>query len=291
MQKTLQELANFMMQGTSPHPRPPSFLRSLQQPSPPIQSLNSPTSSTPPADQQVGGKRPLIRPSLSSCTVHLPSMSDLNAEPSVPRQARDSMTPSYHGAVASSSQLSSQTNPNQDTRYAISNQSASGSSHQQALPPFSAIGAYPAHQSSASSARYFPDHGPSQRRPIRHQDYNPSSSSRRSVRSSSNIGSQDSSDYDDSDGLPATGLIAPWETLRGIAERVDQVCLVSNYCVPIVLRKAYLQDVGESGESHGRTRSPSPARAHKKRKTRHGATRNLYDSELSVFSAGNLSSG
>lgn len=58
------------------------------------------------------------------------------------------------------------------------------------------------------------------------------SSSRRALPSSSNVTSADSSDVDDEDNgeLPASGLVAPWEVLRGLAdvaiERANKVCII-----------------------------------------------------------------
>ncbi|KAH8991918.1 hypothetical protein EDB92DRAFT_1858931 [Lactarius akahatsu] len=75
----------------------------------------------------------------------------------------------------------------------------------------------------------------------------------------SNATSADSSDVDEDGGeLPAQGLVAPWEVLRGLAD--------------VAIQRAAKEN-GEASESQSRTRSPSPdprsRRPNKKRKTRH----------------------
>ncbi|KAI0068301.1 hypothetical protein BV25DRAFT_1792927 [Artomyces pyxidatus] len=60
----------------------------------------------------------------------------------------------------------------------------------------------------------------------------------------SNVTSADSSDVEDEDGeLPASGLVAPWEVLRGLAD--------------VAIQRAAKEN-GESSEPQSRTRTPSP---------------------------------
>ncbi|KAI0048332.1 hypothetical protein FA95DRAFT_1517530 [Auriscalpium vulgare] len=81
----------------------------------------------------------------------------------------------------------------------------------------------------------------------------------------SNVTSADSSDVDEDDGeLPASGLVAPWEVLRGLADVA-------------ILRAA--KESGESSEPQSRTRTPSPdpgkQRPVKRRKVHHRIPRSV----------------
>lgn len=86
---------------------------------------------------------------------------------------------------------------------------SSGSSQAPVLPPFSSLQGGTS-QSNMSSIRY-----------SCHRDSGPSSASgsKRTAPPSSNVTSADSTDNeDDDDGeLPASGLVAPWEVLRNLA--------------------------------------------------------------------------
>jgi hypothetical protein len=99
------------------------------------------------------------------------------------------------------------------------------------LPPISSIGVYTPHSSGAPSARY-PDHDQSRVPYARNQDVVPSSSKRPPPVESSSDTNPSSSDDEalEEEGLPARGLVAPWEVLRGLAEaaaaqRANKVCL------------------------------------------------------------------
>lgn len=87
---------------------------------------------------------------------------------------------------------------------------ASGNSQAPILPPFSSLQSGGSSQSNMSSMRY-----------SSHKDSGPSSASgsKRTAPPSSNVTSADSTDNeDDDDGeLPASGLVAPWEVLRNLA--------------------------------------------------------------------------
>ena len=80
------------------------------------------------------------------------------------------------------------------------------------LPPFSSIEA----MGPPVPQRYQSSDPNSQRVPGK----NPPSGSKRHAPPSSNVTSADSSDLDDEDNgeLPARGLLAPWEVLRGLAD-------------------------------------------------------------------------
>lgn len=90
----------------------------------------------------------------------------------------------------------------------------SQSQHGTTLPPFSAIdsmGPPRSHPTNVSSMRY-----------------HPAASNSKRAAPSSNVTSADSTDAEEDDGeLPASGLVAPWEVLRGLAdvaiERAAQV--------------------------------------------------------------------
>lgn len=85
-----------------------------------------------------------------------------------------------------------------------------GNSQGPVLPPFSSLQSGSAHQSNMSSVRYN-SHGDS--------TLSSASGSKRTAPPSSNVTSVNSSDNeeDDNGGLPASGLVAPWEVLRNLA--------------------------------------------------------------------------
>jgi hypothetical protein len=100
---------------------------------------------------------------------------------------------------------------------------ASAQSH--SLPPFSSLSTLgpPAQQGNVSSLRYQATEN------SRHLSRNLPSGAKRQA-PSSNVTSADSSDLDEEDNgeLPASGLVAPWEVLRGLADvairRAAKVC-------------------------------------------------------------------
>lgn len=97
---------------------------------------------------------------------------------------------------------------------------AYGANQGPVLPPFSSIqtmGPPGSQQGNVSSVRY--DNGQPQRPTSRLHNVAGSSGFKRQAPGSSNVTSADSSDLDDEDGeLPAHGLVAPWEVLRGLAD-------------------------------------------------------------------------
>ncbi|KAJ8461994.1 hypothetical protein ONZ45_g18096 [Pleurotus djamor] len=122
------------------------------------------------------------------------------------------------------------------------------------LPPFSSISTNmgpPAPQQS--NVRYNPADN------ARGHPPRPHSSATKRHAPPSNVTSADSSDVEDEDNgdLPASGLVAPWEVLRGLAD--------------VAIRRAAREN-GESSEPQSRTRTPSPdrqTRPAKRRKIRH----------------------
>ncbi|KAH8998824.1 hypothetical protein EDB86DRAFT_2910294 [Lactarius hatsudake] len=133
--------------------------------------------------------------------------------------------------------------------------------HPPMLPPISSIeptGPRPQHDNISSVRHQYADNGHP-----RHFSKHPSvpigSGAGKRPLAISNATSADSSDVEEDGGeLPAQGLVAPWEVLRGLAD--------------VAIQRAAKEN-GEASESQSRTRSPSPdprsRRPNKKRKTRH----------------------
>ena len=150
------------------------------------------------------------------------------------RQARSAMSnTSYRSPpISSSSQHapshSEYHSPPQSSPYAtyptVPQAYHSSNSQGPVLPPFSSIqamGAIGAQQSNTSSVRYNAENGVPQRHPhSRPHNASSVSSSKRHAPGSSNVTSADSSDIEDDENgeLPASGLVAPWEVLRGLAD-------------------------------------------------------------------------
>ena len=99
---------------------------------------------------------------------------------------------------------------------------SSSSSHGPVLPPFSSIETMvsPGSQTVNTSARYLADGGQQQRQLSRHHNTLLIPSSKRIAPGSSDVPSPDSSDAEEDENgeLPASGLVAPWEVLRGLAD-------------------------------------------------------------------------
>ncbi|KAJ4485944.1 hypothetical protein J3R30DRAFT_3442999 [Lentinula aciculospora] len=92
-----------------------------------------------------------------------------------------------------------------------------------------------------------------------------SGSNKRQAPGSSNVTSANSSDIEDDESgeLPASGLVAPWEVLRGLADVATERAAKEN---------------GDSSEPHSRARTPTPerqTRPSKRRKIRHKIPRGL----------------
>ncbi|KAG6887862.1 hypothetical protein C0995_012113 [Termitomyces sp. Mi166 len=123
------------------------------------------------------------------------------------------------------------------------------------LPPFSTISSMgpPTAQSNVSSLRY----QASENQHPHPMSRNQTSSMKRHA--TSNAASTNSSDIDDEDNgeLPASGLVAPWEVLRGLAD--------------VAIERAAKEN-GDNSGPHSRARTPSPdrqGRPSKRRKIRH----------------------
>ncbi|KAF8973572.1 hypothetical protein BDZ97DRAFT_1690763 [Flammula alnicola] len=251
---TLSELVHHLRAGGLNARSPSAYPAASFQQSP---SLNSPSLSTPTVSHQ--------HASPSSAT-SFPSSQQSGSSVPPPRQQRASLpNTAYQSSAGQSAQAipsddvhASQLSPVYGTypqggqNFNIHNQSNQGP----VLPPFSSIqtmGPPVSQQSNVSSVRYqSSDPGYS-----RSSKY--SSGSKRHAPASSNVTSADSSDFDDDDGgdLPVSGLVAPWEVLRGLAD--------------VAIERAAKEN-GDSSEPHSRTRTPSPdrqSRPNKKRRKIH----------------------
>ncbi|KAJ7630770.1 hypothetical protein FB45DRAFT_546145 [Roridomyces roridus] len=212
------------LRGAAPHTRSPSYAQYHQSP-----SLHSPSLSTPPAvHQHIGDAQPPT-PTGSFSHASRPPRSQL---PPPGYQTPQPSTGSY-------------------AHYPSQGQSYSSSSQGPVLPPFSSIqtmGPPTSQQANVSSIRYDSSH------PRPHH-----SSAKRHAPGSTNVPSADSSDIDEEDTgeLPDSGLVAPLEVLRGLADVASERAAIEN---------------GDSSGPASRGRTPSPDRhdrAAKRRKIRH----------------------
>ncbi|KAJ7706360.1 hypothetical protein B0H17DRAFT_1036885 [Mycena rosella] len=239
IQSSVAEILSHI-RGGAMHNRSPSYPQSYH-PSP---SLHSPSMSTPPAGHQhVGDVQP---PTPTGTFPHTAAMS---APPL--RQSRGQLpAPGYQGPSSQPSPGSYSHYPVQGQGYVGSGQSTQGP----VLPPFSSIqtmGPPTSQQANVSSIRY--DNGQAR------QHSQPGSSGKRHAPGSANVTSADSSDIDEEDTgeLPDSGLVAPLEVLRSLADVASERAAKEN---------------GDSSGPQSRGRTPSPdrqSRAAKRRKIRH----------------------
>ncbi|THV06007.1 hypothetical protein K435DRAFT_773506 [Dendrothele bispora CBS 962.96] len=249
----IQKQLHGSLQNRSPSTYPPAFHQSP--------SVHSPSMSTPPTAHTHATE---IHPSPTTGGHNL--FSHMNQPSS--RSSRPPMS-NYPSSLSQTSPTDHQ--PNQVASGSGSNsypQSYPGNGNyapqQQGhvLPPFSSIqsmglGHHGQQQGNVSSVRFNP-----------HEDQKPpkpsssTSGSKRMAPSSSNVTSANSSDVEDDESgeLPASGLVAPWEVLRGLADVASE------------------RAAKENGEGEGPSRPPSPdrqSRPSKRRKLRHKTTRVL----------------
>jgi len=159
----------------------------------------------------------------------LPSM----VNPASQRQARASLpNTTYRGPpLTTTNQMSpstsefhpSQPSPPYATYPAVAQGYHSSNSQGPVLPPFSSIqsiGAIGTQQGNPSVRYHSTDNGISQKQQFSRPHNTPGTSSKRQAPESSNVTSANSSDMEDDDNgeLPASGLVAPWEVLRGLAD-------------------------------------------------------------------------
>ncbi|KAJ6574941.1 hypothetical protein B0H19DRAFT_619992 [Mycena capillaripes] len=238
IQSSVAEILSHL-RGGAVHARSPSYPQSSYHQSP---SLHSPSISTPPAGHQhVGDVQPPTPTGTFSHSVAPP-----------PRPRGQLPAPGYPQAPPSQSNSSYSHYPAQAQGYASSTQSSQGP----VLPPFSSIqtmGPPSSQQANVSSIRY--DNGHPQAMPRQHGQ----PSGKRHAPGSAPVTSADSSDIDEEDTgeLPDSGLVAPLEVLRGLADVATERAAKEN---------------GDSSGPQSRGRTPSPdrqSRAAKRRKIRH----------------------
>ncbi|PIL31746.1 transcription factor [Ganoderma sinense ZZ0214-1] len=239
IQATLMEIAAHLRSGVplasrSPYPPPP-----FAHHSPGAQSLGSPAVSTPSTvTSTVPSAHPIGNPAVRQPhrEGHPPMYSQpQNARPAGPDSHPQTM---YNGAPG---------HPHPGV-------------HGPSLPPFSSIdsmGPPRSQPTNVSSMRY--NASDARARPAE----GTSAGSKRAAPPSSTVTSADSSEAEDDGGeLPASGLVAPWEVLRGLAD--------------VAIERAAKENGGESeAPSRARTSSPEPRqpRPAKRRKTHHAPPR------------------
>ena len=228
IQNTLAEIAAHLRGGThfptrSPSAYPPTFTHQ----SPSVHSMGSPSISTPTV-----GSHP---PQLMVDTAHTPTPGGTSALTPSHVRHRDSISNTYQspslGTAAHRSGGAGDMHPPQ-VHPGIYGQGQTGA-HGTTLPPFSSLetmGPPRGQPSNVSSMRFSSaDHPQGQRAQGRSMNGpEAASGSKRAFPTSSNVTSADSTDAEEDDGeLPASGLVAPWEVLRGLAdvaiERAAQV--------------------------------------------------------------------
>ncbi|CCM03116.1 uncharacterized protein FIBRA_05237 [Fibroporia radiculosa] len=267
IQNTLLEIATHLRGAGPLHSRSPSAYPSFVNQSPSAHSLGSPGVSTPSAamshpqlmvDTGHSGQTPTPNNGVMS-QVHASITPALNSN--VHRHHRDQIS-----AVYRSPSLGAAHRPqSQPDLHGTSLMypppppaAARGSSSQSTiLPPFSSIesmGPPRSQPTNVSSMRYNP--ADTSRQTLKPSNGH-ETGSKRGAPPSSNVTSADSSDVEEEDGeLPASGLVAPWEVLRGLAD--------------VAIERAAKENGGEISEppSRARTSSPEPRPA-KRRKVQH----------------------
>ncbi|KAI8990468.1 hypothetical protein BD414DRAFT_483741 [Trametes punicea] len=246
IQNTLLEIASHLRGGPPLTSRSPSSYPPFTHHSPSGQSLGSPAVSTP-----------------STATSTLTS-SHVMPNAAAQRPLREAHPPMYpppsvpqNHRPAGPGDMHSQGPPNMMYHNGSTGQPHPGA-HGPSLPPFSSIesmGPPRSQPTNVSSMRYnAADNGRQQGRP---HDAGPGT--KRGLPPPSAATSADSSDAEEETGeLPASGLVAPWEVLRGLADVAIE-------------RAAKENGVESEAPSRARTASPEPrqVRPAKRRKVHH----------------------
>lgn len=197
------------MNARSPSTYPSSFHQSPNMSSP---AISTPTASHPQVSSPPGGT------SFSSTHTAGPSTQQIRQRPSLSGSSYSASSTGQSATTPSEDMHTSQNSPmygnypQATQNYNVHNQTNQGPS----LPPFSSIstmGPPISQQGNVSSVRY-------QSSDAAYSRTSAYAGSKRQAPPSSNVTSADSSDFDDDDGgdLPAHGLVAPWEVLRGLAD-------------------------------------------------------------------------
>ncbi|KAJ3910125.1 hypothetical protein F5879DRAFT_930999 [Lentinula edodes] len=239
-------------QNRSPSAYPPSFHHHSP-------SVNSPPITSPPtAHTHVSDMQPSPVPGYAAHPMNQSSSSRPSRPPiaTYPSQASQSSPVDYH-----------QNGPQYPHQYPNGNYQQQQQSQPQpqppsvpqqggpVLPPFSSLQTL----HPQSSVRF--QGPPEEQARVGRQG----GSNKRQAPSTSNVTSADSSDIDDDENgeLPASGLVAPWEVLRGLADVASERAAKEN---------------GDSSEPQSRARTPTPERQirpTKRRKLRHKNPRGM----------------
>lgn len=272
IQNTLLEIVGHLRGATPYNNRSPSTFSQTpyNTQSPTIQSMGSPPMSSGPNGSHVGDPGiHSVQAGPTTPTAYHPNVNHGSLPPMLnapPRHSRSSVSqgalasvgqPPGHGEYHPPQLPPSHTNPTSPT------QSYGYSPSGQVLPPFSTLQAIGRTTSQVSIPGRHDSH--QQRQMQRGHNVHSPSGSKRTAPSSSHPTSADSTDIDDDNGeLPASGLVAPWEVLRGLAD--------------VAIERAAKENGEGSSEPQSRTRTPSPerkSRPMKRRKIRHRSSRGL----------------
>ncbi|KAI6031642.1 hypothetical protein BKA83DRAFT_4203353 [Pisolithus microcarpus] len=267
IQNTLLEIASHLRSPGSYTNRSPSTYHQPQYAqSPTTQSMGSPpmpsgsNGSHPPDHSIAGAATPTTYQSSHNT---LPPMHSLTSRHSRGSNSQSSLVSSNQQQIVGdyhSPQL-----PPVHSSHGSSQQYSYGTSSSGAvLPPFSSIGGMVTSGAHGHMPVRYPTDTSQRFHASRNLRAPTPSGSRRALPPSSNVTSADSSDVDDEDNgeLPASGLVAPWEVLRGLAD--------------VAIERATKESGEASSEPQSRTRTPSPerqSRPNKRRKIRHKVAR------------------
>lgn len=235
IQSTLNEIVSHLRNSAAQTHRSPSVYH--QQPfvqqSPSTQSHDSPANSTP---SSVPHPHPpqLLVDTHSSPAAGTPGHAPMSSV--MTRHVHQQQSNSYHQSPSMATPTHRHTHsgemyPSQQpdhSSYSQSGQPSQGyvsGGHQPVLPPFSTLESSGSSQpNNVSSVRY---HEASRTQHLRAEG-----SGLKRTMPQSNVTSADSTDNDDDDNgeLPASGLVAPWEVLRGLADVAVQQASKVGHC-------------------------------------------------------------
>ncbi|KAH7910701.1 hypothetical protein BJ138DRAFT_1008198 [Hygrophoropsis aurantiaca] len=271
IQNTLLEIVSHLRSGSGFNNRSPSTFSQATYPtqSPTVQSMGSPPMSAGPNGSHIGDIHALQQAGSATPTSYQSSHGSLPPMMAAPsRHSRSSVSQS---TISSSGEYHppqlppSYTNTTSPTQaYAFG-----GTTSGPVLPPFSTIQAIggSSSQTHGTNSRYGSvELSHHQRQMQRNYNVPAASGSKRTAPPSSNVTSADSTDIEDDENgeLPASGLVAPWEVLRGLAD--------------VAIERAAKENGEASSEPQSRARTPSPerqSRPTKRRKVRHKVPRGM----------------
>ncbi|KAI9069411.1 hypothetical protein FKP32DRAFT_1617242 [Trametes sanguinea] len=271
IQNTLLEIASHLRGGGPPTSRSPSTYPPFAHHSPGGQSLGSPAVSTP----STGAHPPQLALDIATHTRYPAATSTLTSSHVMPNMAAQRPHREPHPPMYPPPTIPQNHRPAgpgdmhpQGPQSMMYNNGAAGQphagTHGPSLPPFSSIesmGPPRSQPTNVSSMRY--NAADNARQPqgtaAAGRPHDGGSGTKRGLPPSSAANSADSSDAEEDNGeLPASGLVAPWEVLRGLAD--------------VAIERAAKENGAESeAPSRARTASPEPrqARPAKRRKVHH----------------------